>query len=159
MTWLCPMLLSTLRPRHNYTPHQVLCSFHAFPSKCPEPLKFDQFHKVKILLKTRKFNRPSSKSNQFWRWSGYISMPNFRLFLLCVLQKMPHKSKILTCFTVSNCAKMRTSNCYQNSIISYGGKDTLACQISGHSFQEFSSLCQKLNQSSSEGLSHGWSPE
>ena len=29
------------------------------------------------------------KSNQFWRWSGYVSMQNFRLFPPCVLREMP----------------------------------------------------------------------
>ena len=33
----------------------------------------------------RKINRLWTISNQFWRWSGYISMPNFRPFLPCVL--------------------------------------------------------------------------
>ena len=33
----------------------------------------------------RKTNRPWPKSNQFWRWSGYISMPNFKSFLTRLL--------------------------------------------------------------------------
>ena len=39
--------------------------------------------------KRRKINRPWPQSNQFWRWSGYISMQNFRPFPPCVLREMP----------------------------------------------------------------------
>ena len=38
--------------------------------------------------KRRKINRPWPWSNQFWRWSRYIIMQNFRLFPLCVLWQM-----------------------------------------------------------------------
>ena len=36
----------------------------------------------------RKINRARPKSDQFWRWSGYISMQSFRPFPPCVLQEM-----------------------------------------------------------------------
>ena len=39
--------------------------------------------------KMTKVNRPWPRTNQFWRWSRYISMQNFRPFPLCVLQEMP----------------------------------------------------------------------
>ena len=38
--------------------------------------------------KMRKINRPWPKSNKFWRWSGYIAIPNFRPFLVCILKKI-----------------------------------------------------------------------
>ena len=38
--------------------------------------------------KMRKINRPWPKFYKFGRWAGYISMPKFRPFLPCVLQKM-----------------------------------------------------------------------
>ena len=39
--------------------------------------------------KIRKINRPWPKSNQPWRWFQYISMPNLRSFLPCVLKRIP----------------------------------------------------------------------
>ena len=36
-----------------------------------------------------KITRPWPKSNQFWSWSAYISMLNFRLSPPCVLRLMP----------------------------------------------------------------------
>ena len=39
--------------------------------------------------KRTKFNKPLPKSTNFWSWSGYISMPNFRPFLSSILKKMP----------------------------------------------------------------------
>ena len=41
----------------------------------------------------RKINRPWPKSNQFWSWSGYISMPNFWPLLPQVLKVMPRNPK------------------------------------------------------------------
>ena len=38
--------------------------------------------------KTRKMNRPWPRSSQFWRWSGYSRMPNFKPFFQYVLKKM-----------------------------------------------------------------------
>ena len=49
-------------------------------------------HKVKMSPK-RKINRPCRISNQFGRWSEYISIPNFRPFLLLVLKKIPRNLK------------------------------------------------------------------
>ena len=42
-----------------------------------------------IGAKTRKTNRPWPKYNQYQRWSGYISMSNFKLFLPCGVKKIP----------------------------------------------------------------------
>ena len=39
--------------------------------------------------KRRKINRPWPKCNQFSSWSKYISLPNFRLLLPCILKKTP----------------------------------------------------------------------
>ena len=48
-------------------------------------LKFNQLHSRASLNQTGsklcKINKPWPKSNQFWRWSRYISIPNFRPFL------------------------------------------------------------------------------
>ena len=38
---------------------------------------------------------PSFPIDQFWTWSGYISMLNFRPFLQCILKKIPRKPQIL----------------------------------------------------------------
>ena len=43
--------------------------------------------------KITKINRLWPKTNQFWRWSRYISMQNFRLFPPCILQEMPGNPK------------------------------------------------------------------
>ena len=40
-----------------------------------------------------KINRPWPRTNHFWRWSGYISVLNFRPFPPCVLQEMPGNPK------------------------------------------------------------------
>ena len=39
--------------------------------------------------KMRKINKPWPWTNQFWRWSRYISMENFRPFPPCVLRQIP----------------------------------------------------------------------
>ena len=43
--------------------------------------------------KIRTINRPWLWSIQFWRWSGYISMHNFRPIPPCVLREMPGTPK------------------------------------------------------------------
>ena len=63
--------------------------------------------------KMRKINRIWPKCNQFQRWSGYITMLNFRPFLPCVLKKIP-KNPNLTCFTKS---KWRQNEAYQQTMI------------------------------------------
>ena len=64
-------------------------SSHVFSRKCPETSTLTCFSNSKRRQNEENSNRPWPKSNQFWRWSGYISMSNFRAFLPCVLQKMP----------------------------------------------------------------------
>ena len=54
-------------------------SLHAFTGKCPETTNLTRFIKLKWRQR-REINRPWPKSNQFWRWSGYINMQTFRLF-------------------------------------------------------------------------------
>ena len=51
-----------------------------------------------IVSKLGKIYKPWPKSQQSWRWSIYIGMPNFRPFIPYVLQKMP-KTQTLTSFT------------------------------------------------------------
>ena len=43
--------------------------------------------------KIRKINRPWPSTNQFWRWSRYISVQNCRPFPPCVLREMPGNPK------------------------------------------------------------------
>ena len=65
---------------------------HAFSGKCPETPNSTQFTKSKWHQKEQ--NRKQwPKSNQFWRWSGYISRQNFRLFPSCVLREIPENRK------------------------------------------------------------------
>ena len=64
-------------------------SSYASSRKCQETTILACFAKSKRCQNEENTNRPWPKSNQFWRWSGYISMSNFRAFLPCVLQKMP----------------------------------------------------------------------
>ena len=54
--------------------------------------------------------RPWPKFNQLWRWSGWISMPNFRPFLSCVFQKMPGNPIVWPVWLSQNAAKMRKIN-------------------------------------------------
>ena len=62
-------------------------SLHAFSGKCTETSNLTHFNKCNY-AKIRKSNRLWPKSSQFWRWLGYINMPNFRPFLQYILQKM-----------------------------------------------------------------------
>ena len=58
----------------------------AFPRKSSETP--DLIDKVKNFTKITTINRTWIKPNQFWRWSGFTSILNFRASLLCVLQKI-----------------------------------------------------------------------
>ena len=58
--------------------------------------------------KLKKHKRPWPKCNQFHRWSGNISMSNFKPFLLCVLKK--RKPHIWPVSLSQNGAKMRKIN-------------------------------------------------
>ena len=70
--------------------------FPTFSRKCPETTNLAIFT-ISNGAKMGKINRPWLKSNQFWRWSGYISMPNLRPFLQCVLKKMQRKQLLEIC--------------------------------------------------------------
>ena len=67
--------------RHPFTP--------SMPS--PENSKNPQIWYISLSLKytkSRKIIRPWWKSHQFWRWSWYTRMPNFRPFLPCLLKML-----------------------------------------------------------------------
>ena len=55
----------------------------------------------------RNINIPWPKFNLFWKWSAYINIPNLRLFLSCVLKKMPGNRKFGSVSLSQNTAKMR----------------------------------------------------
>ena len=85
-------------------------------------------------VKMRKIYRRWPKSNQFWRWSGYINMPNIRPLFLCVLKKMLRNRKI----NLFHWGKMtpkweKPADDDQNLISSLGRQDRSTCQISGNS--------------------------
>ena len=87
--------------------------------------------------KKSKINIPWPKSNQSWRWSGYISMPNIRQLLPCILQTMSGKSQIWS-VSLNQCgAKTRKINrLYQNLYRFEGNQDTSA--FTGHYSHMFS---------------------
>ena len=89
-------------------------------------------------VEMKKIDRPFSKSNQFWRWSGCISILNFRQYLLCVLHKSACKLWISPISEVRTVPKRGKSTNYQNLISSENGQDISAYQISGHSYHAFS---------------------
>ena len=82
--------------------------WHLLPSvlkKCPKRSNLNSF--IQSGTKMRKINRPWPNSNQFWRRSGYISMPNCRPILPCILKRRPQKPQIWLVSQESNGAKMR----------------------------------------------------
>ena len=82
----------------------------------------------------RKINRPWPKFHKFVKWSGYISMPKFRPFVHCVLQKNVRKLQIWSVSLSQNDAKMRKINrWWPKSNQFWSHQDKSACQISGHS--------------------------
>ena len=80
---------------------------HAFSRKYPETVKLTYFMKSKYCQNEENQQILTKNLNQFWRWSGYISMPNFRLYLPFVLRKC-QETPNLTCFAIisQNTAKM-----------------------------------------------------
>ena len=96
-------------------------------------LTFDQFDKFKWCHMEE--NPPTFNYSQFRRWSGYISMPNFMIFPLCILREMPGTPKFDP-FTRSKLGKY--INIDHNLTTSQGGQDTSACKMSGHFFHAFS---------------------
>ena len=61
--------------------------FHVFTRKFLEPPNLIHFVKSKC-TKSRKISRPWLKSHQFWRWSWYTCIPDFRPFFPCILFRM-----------------------------------------------------------------------
>ena len=83
--------INKLRPEgsHNSSACQFSgYSFQVFSREYTELPNFTGFQSQNC-IKITKTNRPWPKSTLFWRWSGYICMPNSRPSLLCVLLKMP----------------------------------------------------------------------
>ena len=92
--------------------------------------------------KITKTNRLWPRTNQFWRWSRYISMHNFRPFLRCVLQEMPRNPKFDPSHWVEIVPKLaKLTNQGHKLISSEGGQDTSACKISGHFLHALSEKC------------------
>ena len=69
--------------------HIVGHSSHQFSRRCPETPIWSISLSQNGTNKT-KINTPWTKSNQFWKWSGYISMPNFTPFLVLSLFHVPN---------------------------------------------------------------------
>ena len=96
--------------------------------------------------KIKKQNRQCRISNQFWRLSEYTSMRNLRLFLLCVLKNCLPNPQFETLHYVQITVNMWKSTDHdQNIISSTGEQNTLAYQISGHTFHAF---CRKHTETS-----------
>ena len=91
----------------------------------------------------RKISIPWPKSNhQFWKWSGCISMQNFRLFPQCILREMTGNHKIWPVSLSKKVSKLNKSTDWDYNLInSEGGQDTSACKISGHSLHALSGKC------------------
>ena len=89
-----------------------------------------------------KINRLWPWTNQFWRWSRYISMQNFRLFSPCGLQVMPGNPKFDPFHLVKIVPKLNKSSEQGHTLVSSeGGQDTSAWKISGHFLHAFSGKC------------------
>ena len=76
-----------------------------------------------------------AKSKNFWRWSGYISMPHFRPFLPCVLFTMLGNPNFSQFFWPPESQNWASTS--HDKIISGGEQATSACHISGRSFHAF----------------------
>ena len=105
-------------------------SFHAFA------LQWLETRISPSLLVTRgpKLGQNLSKSNHSRRWSGYISMLHFRLFVRCSPLRMSGNPIFIT-FAGPRRAEIEPIP------ISGGRHDTLACHISGHFLKDFSLEC------------------
>ena len=76
----------------------------------------------------KEIKRSWLKSNHFWMWSGYISIPNFSTFLPCVPKEMPGNCKFDLFHLVTVLPKsVKSTDCDQDVISSKGGQDTPAC--------------------------------
>ena len=116
-------------------------SSHAFSGKCPEMYNFTKSKCCQKLGKWTDLAWP--KSNQFWRWSGYISMSKYGPFFPCVLQKMPRNHKFWPVSQSQNAAKIRKMNRpwpKPNQLWMWSGYIS-ACKVSGHSSSGFFRKC------------------
>ena len=71
---------------HQHVQFQTISSMHSTENaRKPQilPAALSKWHQKE------ETHRPWPKSNQLYGWSGYISMQNFRPFLLCVPKNMP----------------------------------------------------------------------
>ena len=92
--------------------------------------------------KITKINKPWPRTYQFWRWSRYISMQNFRPFPLCILQEMPGNPKFDLFHLVKIVPKLEKSTDRGHKLIrSEDGQDTSVCKISDHFLNAFSEKC------------------
>ena len=125
---------------HQYAKFQAILSMHS-----PRNARKPQIWPVSLSqnsAKITKINRPWPWTNQFWRWSRYISVQNFRPFPSCVLRQMPGNPKIWPVSLSQNSAKIRKSTDRGHKLISFeGGQDTSACKISGNFLYAFSRKC------------------
>ena len=86
-----------------------------------------------------------SLSYRIWRWSGYISMQNVRLFRQWVLQGITRKPKFDAFHNDKIVPKLEKSTDHDhNFMISAVGQDTSACRIPSHSLHEFSRKCPEI---------------
>ena len=96
--------------------------------------------------KIRKMNRPWPLTNQFWRWSRYISMQNFRPFPPCVPREMPGNPKFDPFHYVKIAPKLEKSTDHSHKLTSSeDGQDTSASKISGQSLHAFSGKCPETS--------------
>ena len=96
--------------------------------------------------KIRKINRLWPQTNQFWRWSRYISMQNLRPFPPCIFLEMPGNPKFDPFHSVKIAPKLeKSTDCGHKLISSEDGQDTSACKISGHSLYAFSGKCPETS--------------
>ena len=105
---------------------------HAFSRKCLESLNFTCFTKSKC-HQTRKIHRRWPKSDQFWRYLGYIHRPNFRPFLRSIHKKCPETTNLIR-FTNSKYCQHEEN---QQTIPEIWFIIPKAGQILGHSFHVF----------------------
>ena len=117
--------------------------------RSPENARKPQIWPVSLsqnCAKIRKINRPWPQTNQFWRWSRYISMQNLRPFPPCILREMPGNPKFDPFHKVKIAPKFDKSTDRGHKLISSGdGQDTSACKISGHSLYAFSGKCPETS--------------
>ena len=72
--------------------------------------------------KIRKIDRPWPRTNQFWKWSRYISVQNFRSFPPCILWEMPGNPKFDPFHLVKIAPKFeKSTDCGHKPISSEGG--------------------------------------